>query len=130
MKSRLGFISVLMFVYLFSGCKKEEVIIQSYFIMYEPYNITINSATVEGKFWSNYPRTDIDSVGFAIGTTNSYEFTDSIDIFSNKTDGIITCTFTGLEPNKLYYVVSKVKMKSGTTIWNIPQMISFKTLEN
>ena len=130
MKKKLLFIFVLMFTYLFSGCsKKEEIILQSHFQMYQPYNITKNSVTVEGKFWSNYPRTDIDSVGYALGNKSSYDFVDSISVYSNKTDGIITCTFTGLQPNKLYYVVSKVKWKNGMTSWDIPQMTSFTTLE-
>ena len=117
-----------MFTLVISGCRKEEVYVQSFFLMYQPYNITKNSATVEGKFWSNYPRTDIDSVGYALGSSRMYDYVDSISVYSNKTDGIITCTFTGLQPNKLYYVVSKVKWKNGMTSWDTLQITSFTTL--
>ncbi len=128
MKKKLVFITI--FAYLCSGCsKKEEIILQSFFEMYHPLEITNSSVTVEGLFWSNYPRKDIDSVGFALGSKSSYDFVDSIYLYSNKTDGLITCTFTGLQPKKLYYVVSKVKWKSGMKTLNIPQMTSFTTLD-
>jgi hypothetical protein len=129
MKKNLLFILVLMFAYLFSGCsKKEEIILQSYFQMYQPYNITKNSATVEGKFWTNYPLTDIDSVGYSLGSIKIYDSVDSVSVYSKKTDGIITCSFTGLQPNKLYYVVPKVKWKNGMIVWYDPQITSFTTL--
>jgi len=126
-------IITLFLIQLFTSCEHDEKINQSYFVINQIYKITNSSAIIEGKFWSDYPRKDIKSLGYTLTELDSYDFSrDSISVFSDKNDGIVTCNITGLKPNTLYYVIPTIKYQNSLNImsWGNAQKQSFKTLAN